>query len=220
MYKNLNKIGLKGWIDVACGGASIEDKWLRGLDTYLSKLSSINITVLKSKFSKKLTHLQKNDLLHELEVACAFHPQSKFLKENETHPDLFDTTTNTYIEVKSLNEGLDEQTRHLQNSYISIDAVLSEKIKNKLKNETLSIINKKALFHSDKASEQLTNKGIIYLVWDYNKLIDGYPGIISTIDVSHLFKNFVTVFSKDHFKIKIIPIYFAELRNHVARSSS
>ena len=229
MYEHLNNIGLENYIKKCCGGKTHEDSWLRGLDTFVGRIEKDSIEVLRLKFSKISNHSQITDTLNEVMVACIFHPLATFIKEGTYKtPDLYDKSRNVYVEIKSLNEGDDEKERHKSDSFLDISRVLSETEKSIKKQKILENIYKKACDHFSKATCQLNNQGIIYLVYDYNLFFRDKTGtnnqpcftntqvkIVSQNDVLACIRKATDDFIKIHPCISISPVYFGELRNRI-----
>jgi len=102
MYKGLFQLNLGGYIKNYCGGKIVENKYLRNLDHFIADESfKENLGTLIEKFRGNKQFSEITDLLHEIEVACLFHPRAIFRKEPGA--DLDDE--GTLVEVKCLNEG-------------------------------------------------------------------------------------------------------------------
>lgn len=229
MYEHLNNIGLENYIKKCCGGETHEDSWLSGLDTFVGRIEKNSIEVLQSKFSKISNHSQITDTLNEVMVASIFHPLASFIKEGARKtPDLYDKSKKIYIEIKSLNEGDDEKERHKSDSFSDISSALSETDRNIKKQKILENIYKKACDHFSKATCQLNNRGIIYLVYDFNLFFRDKIGtknqprftntqikIVSQNDVLACVRKAKDDFIRVHPRISISPVYFGELRNRI-----
>lgn len=218
MYPNLIKLNLEDYIKHACGGSLQEDKFFRSLDTFVGSLSEDNIEILSKKFNKNAPHSEISDLLHEVEVACAFHPKANFL---ENGPDL---ENGVFIEVKALNESKGEQARHESNSSSFISRVLSTEEKMEECKLVCEAIYNKATYHLEKANSQLRGKGLIYLIWDYNVLLHGEDGQVhspisnSKCIIQTQVEKTISEFQDSHPCLTIKSFYFGDLREFVSNS--
>ncbi|PIR76238.1 MAG: hypothetical protein COU32_03135 [Candidatus Magasanikbacteria bacterium CG10_big_fil_rev_8_21_14_0_10_42_10] len=226
MYENLNNIGLKDFLVKCCGGTIHEDPWLRSLDSYVSTLSSQNLISIKQKIRPGLTDNQKNDLLHEIEIALVFHPKADFVQENneKKEPDLFDPSTGINIEIKSLNEGEDEQERHAKGGKLLIqNKALQDEEKADLKYRIFQILKNKTKYHLECAVKQLNNNGRVYLVFDYDNFIREntglYPGIIDEEETKKVIEDFIDSSIK-YKNISVTTIYHGNLREMVKAAGS
>lgn len=232
MYKHLNNINLADYLVACCGGNLREDPWLRSLDAYVSRLSPKNLAVIKEKIKKNLTHLQKNDLLHELEIALVFYPNVCFVKEinGEKSPDLIDPISGISIEIKTLNEGLDEQDRHTKNSFLSLSEVASDDEREKLRAAIFQVLRKKTQYHIQRAIHQLNNEGKIYLIFDYNIIYRENVGtktapvyvnprfnILDDKEIKKIIEDEVKEFAGSLDSISIETIYHGDLRDMVRK---
>lgn len=231
MYENLKVINLTKFLNKCCGGTNwIKEKWLLSLDSFIRTLSENDKNVLKLKIKNNLEHYQINDVVNEIMIACAYHPKANFVKEDQNKSyDLFDSSSNLKIEVKTLNEGDDEKERHKQDKFLGISKGLTDtEIQNK-KIKITEIIRKKCLDHLSKASCQINNSGKIYLIYDYNLLTSEnigtkkqavyknyHPSNFSKKEAEKIIQNCLDNFSKRHPKVFIEAIYFGDLREKVA----
>lgn len=230
MYKFLSSVGLEDYLVKCCGGVLHEDSWLRSLDVYVSRLSLENLAIIKEKINEGLAHLQKNDLLHEIEIALVFYPNAIFAKEinGEKSPDLIDPTSGISIEVKTLNEGLDEQDRHTKDSFLGFGKALNDGEKEKLRAEILQILRKKTQYHLRRAAHQLNNNGKIYLIFDYNFIyrenigtkavpvyIDPHVNIIDDKETKEVIGDEAKTFAQSLSSISVEIIYHGDLREMV-----
>ncbi|OGF25870.1 hypothetical protein A2331_04770 [Candidatus Falkowbacteria bacterium RIFOXYB2_FULL_34_18] len=233
MYDNLQKINLTEYLNKCCGGTNwVKESWLVFLDSYVGLLSKENTNILKLKINNNLNHYQINDIVNEIMIACVYHPEANFFKENNKKTfDLFDKNLNLKIEVKTLNEGDDEKERHKQDKFICISKCLNVLEEKNEKQQTKKIIYKKCTDHLTKASSQINNKGKIYLIYDYNTLTSENIGTkkeprftrthrsaLSKDDIKNEINNFLNNFSKNHPQITVEAIYFGDLRDKVINS--
>ena len=170
MYTKLEELGLKEYISTCCGGTMQEDKYFRNIEKFISTLSEDNFKSLISKFRGNKKYSEITDLLHEVEIACVFHPKANFL---ENGPDL---ENGILIEVKTLNESKEEYMRHQNDPNFFISQSLSDEEKKKEEELVDIAIYNKAIYHLEKANSQLKGRGLIYLIWDYDLLLHGEDG--------------------------------------------
>src|SRR3989339_198556 len=84
MYDNLQKINLTEYLNKCCGGTNwVKESWLVFLDSYVGLLSKENTNILKLKINNNLNHYQINDIVNEIMIACVYHPEANFFKENK-----------------------------------------------------------------------------------------------------------------------------------------
>ncbi len=186
MYNNLQKINLTNYLDECCGGKKwIEESWLQALDGFVGTLSDENKFIFESKINNNRNHCQINDIVNELMIACAFHPKADFVAEGTlTSCDLIDNNSDLKIEIKTLNEGDDERDRRKKNSCCWIAAAPSEKESTKEKELMQAAISNKCKEHVKKAVNQISEKGKIYVVYDWNLLTSKNIGAESPVYVN------------------------------------
>lgn len=220
MYTKLKALGLENYISEYCGGSVQDDKYFQNIEKFINTLSQNNFNVLISKFKGNKKHLEISDLLHEVEVACVFHPKAIFL---ENGPDL---ENGVLIEVKTLNESKEEQKRHKNNSCFFISRDLSETEKKEEGDMIDTAIYNKAIYHLEKANSQLKGKGLIYLIWDYDLLLHGedsqiHPPILNNKDLMQIkIEKIVEEFTESHPGLIIKNYYFGDLRELISNHTS
>lgn len=205
MYPSLQSIGLKLYLDeYFFNEEHIQERWLTKLDAFVENLSDDQKLVLKEKFKSNLPHLSKNDLLHEIMVACAFYPQAKF--NGGAGPDLVDG--NICIEIKTINT-----------SPIEV-----ERVKNLVPNSTRYSIPKdggfekriesKFDFRFKKAIKQINHDGTIIIVWD-SDLVVRWESRKRKIET--LLKTLVEREKPKESKVIVKTIFFGDLRELLAK---
>ena len=248
MYKNLININLEEYLNKCCGSKTWhEESWLLKLDTFVGTLSKENLNTLRSKFSitknsqqTKEKHRQDTNKLNEVMVACAYHPNARFIPEvdGQQTPDLFDESLDLQIEVKSLNEGKDEEDRHDNQEpnkaeiYINKAISVSE-LEEKKKATATFFETKKCKYLIDNAISQLKGSGKIYLIYDYNLFSRDnigsekepvytalHPAPLSKEGVKKIIENYCINFEVAHPSISIEVIYFGDLREKIISFSS
>ncbi len=218
MYPNLNNIGLADFIAKSCGGTEQEDPCFRSLDNFVKELSKENINILESKFSKNKSHMQKNDSLNELKIMLLFHPNADFVEESAAKsPDLYDKERNCYIEVKTLRESHVEQGRHeIGNTLNIVSVALTDEERESANIKAISAIKKKAEEHLQKASKQLKDKGIAYLIWDFDNLFRGaHKRVVSREEVEKTIMQTVRTLEENKPCLHIRPYYFEDLNKKI-----
>jgi|GEM_PF-3035699 len=205
MYLNLVEIGLKCYLDSYFVDGWTHDSFVISLNKFVGKKSSGQKRILKSKFSKKQKHLFTNDILHELMVACVFHPNADFLTEgnSKTH-DLLDGGIK--IEVKTINASTEENDR--------IEAIVDGAIRNSIP-EDLDYKNRiktKFNLRVDKAKEQI-GTGVIYIIWN-SDLVKRWEERKREIEA---FLSFLVSEQKKLLRnIEIRTIYFEDLKEKIS----
>jgi|GEM_PF-5249978 fructose-1,6-bisphosphatase len=233
MYDNLQKINLTNYLNRCCGGEKwISEGWLESLDKFVGILSDQNISVLKSKINDNLGLYQINDIVNEIMIACAYHPEANFVSEGTSSTyDLFDQNSDLKIEVKSLNEGADEQERHKKDTYCGVAALPMEKEAAKEKKDMEDAIRKKCREHLQKAVGQIAKKGKIYLVYDWNLLTSQNIGTkedprytntrrspLSGEEVKNIIDKCTDEVVRVYTDVQVGVIFFGDLRHVVANS--
>ncbi|MFA5127991.1 MAG: hypothetical protein WC457_03245 [Patescibacteria group bacterium] len=230
MYENLQNINLTKYLNECCGGQDwVNERWLRALDKFVGELSDENKDILKARINIIQSHLQTNDIINEIMIACAYHPRANFLSEGKTLSyDMFDKSVNLKIEVKSLNEGIDEQVRHESDSFVGQAPLLPESEENNEICGMRNAITKKCKDHIEKAIKQVDENGKIYFVYDYNlftsknigtKHLPNYVNTrvspLSQDDVKNIINNCWGDFQNHYANVKFKAIYFGDLRSEV-----
>lgn len=235
LYKNLKKINLEGYLNECCGSKNWHrESWLLKLDTFVGTLSEENLNTLRSKFVEtkndqeaKERHRQYSDELNEVMVACGYHPTALFVQrqDNKKTYDLFDKALNLKIEVKTLNESVDEQIRHNNQKPNTATTYIGKALSDsELENIRKSIIVSLEKKCSDKLTEavcQLENEGKIYLIYDYDILFKNLDHLmthapLSKEEIKRIIENYCINFSTVHNNIAIESIYFEDLREKVS----
>jgi hypothetical protein len=211
MYTKLKILGLEKYICNFCGGSIQQNKYFNKIENFIDTLSTKNFSVLELKFKGNKNFSEIADLLHEIEIACLFHPKATF---NNDAPDLEENGIG--IEVKSLNEGKEEQDRHKSNKFLSISKTLTYNKNFEEKNNTVDAIKNKINYHLKKADDQLKGKGLIYLIWDYNLLLhsaDGgiHKGTVDKEEMNRIISEYVDEFIKNHSCLNIKHYYFGDI---------
>ena len=177
MDKNLTvlkSIGLQSYLEKRGGGVIYPEPHVLAVNHFVEGLPGAQKEILKEKISQKEreTHIQLNNIFHEICVACALYENVEFLPEDQPgkHPDFKSGDIN--VEVKSINNSDEERARQ---DYLAIN-VRSCKIKqclNTKKTEEWRVrcvnsVNRKFQEHVNKAKEQLRPEGgeiwIVYTV--------------------------------------------------------
>lgn len=220
MYPKLNELGLSEYVSKYCGGSTQQNKYFNKIEKFIDSMSKTNYDVLKSKFKGNTQHSAITDLLREIEIAYLFHPKANFI--DGPGPDL---ENGTNIEVKSLNEGKEENERHENsNTFSFISHQQSDGEKRKENQDTIEAIKNKINFHLEKANAQLNGNGLIYLIWDYNLILHSTDGSkhISSIDkeeAKRITDECVISFIKCHPCLTIRHYYFEDIREMIENSS-
>ncbi len=208
MYQSLINIGLKKYLDdYFCNKKWHFEQYLENLNLFVAFKDDKQKKILKEKFSKKLNHLSINDHIHELMVACAFHPMGLF--QNETTDKSFDLIDNRIqIEIKTINASPNEIER--------IKTLRLNSFGNSPPEDTEyeSRIRKKFKQRIDKAKEQLKNHGIVYLIWDSDFGI-GWDD--RKKEIAQLLKKLISEEKQFSPNLEIIAVYFEDLRTMVSR---
>ena len=205
MYQSLQSIGLKTYLDgYFFNGQYLHEKWLKRLDYFVSCLSEEQKVILKKKFQKNLPHLSKNDLLHELMVACAYYPQAQF--NGASGADLINGEIS--IEVKTINASPTEV----------------ERIKNLIPDSTRTSIpedidfekrfENKFQVRARKAVEQLKHVGILVIVWD-SDLVVGWEGRKKKIET--LLNRLAENNKRSELNVEIKTVFFGDLREMLSQ---
>lgn len=228
MYENLKKICLEDYLNIAFGNIKWHHvDWLVVLDKFIGRISKENLDILKKKNCDTSNHFQKNDVLNEIMIACAYYPGADFIKEDNIiqKPDLYDSYVNTYVEVKTLNVGDDEKKRYElmdknNNVFTSVSTLLKEEEKFRKVNEIRFAVEKKCLEHFNKAASQLKGKGRIYLVYDYNLFHNlQHFNLFPKECVLQVITKCINDFLKYHTDIMIQAVYFADLREKINKDN-
>ncbi len=227
MYGHLVKIGLDFYLDKSCGGKNWhEESWLINLDAFIGSLSEKNLSTLKNKFSKEKTQLQNNDIVHEVMIMCAYHPDAILIPEQKIKTcDLFDESLDLNIEVKTLNESREEQVRHEENKIINQVGKVSDVGLVNRKENVIAAIKKKCSEKIYKAIDQIPpyKKGKIYLVYDYDHYFKNLDGTRSHAPLSkkevhkvieYACRDFLTSRTRIEFEI----IFHGDLKDKIARN--
>jgi len=173
--------------------------WLATLESFVKSLSNNQKLVLKSKFSNKLSNLSKNDLLHEIMVACAFYPKAIFNADGGA--DLIDDQN--HIEIKTINASSVEIER------IKVLVPNSQRPSIPKDNQFQNRFENKFNLRFQKATQQVKHEGIIYIVWDSDNVV-GWNSRKQEIEI--LLKRLVEKNKINEPKIIVKAIYFGDLR--------
>ncbi len=214
MYTSLIEIGLEDYLKARGGGKIIEEKWTINLDSFVSSLTDEQKKILRNKIFKKKneTHLQHNDLFHEIGIACAFYDNISFLEESNTisKPDF--RSNNTSVEVKTINNSEEEQER-LFTLNKGPNCVIQGIYKNERKSSVNAVVSK-FKDHIEKAKKQLSETGgHIWVVY----AIDSPPGFDEDAALKLEIENGFNTVMKDSLSegITIRFIHFVELRDKI-----
>lgn len=162
LYKNLIDIGLKNYLNTYFFNKEwFEEIYLKKLDAFVAKKSKNQKDIIRSKFKSLTDHAIINDHLYELMIAIAYHPTGEFQDNpsSEFSPDLIDNGVN--IEVKNINAEPSEIERI---KLIDPDGVSNGPFPDDANFEAR--FRKKFSLRVDKAKQQISNKGKVYIVWD------------------------------------------------------
>ena len=207
MYDHLVEIGLKNYLDSYFFNQTwIVEDYLQKLDLYVSTLPVEQQKILRLKYSSNRDHLQQNDLLHELLVASVFHPNGSFIHEttSEKSADILDGSIR--IEIKTINASPTEVERvkimdpGTVRTMVPRDDYYEDRIRRKFR------------LRIDKAVEQLSGSGLVYLVWD-SDLTGNWSDRKERIE--KLFTELVAAEENLHPNLIIKSIYFGDLRERL-----
>lgn len=223
LYNSLIEIGLEDYLKRRGGGIIHEEKWMVNLDYFVSNLIGRQKRVLKDKIKKKKneTHLQHNDVLHEISIACAFYDSVNFLEENNDifTPDFRSDSTN--VEVKTINNS-DIECKRLdtlnQGPYCNISPALNQDEVKQLKEEFIKCVSIKFKDHIEKAKKQIgSNGGHIWVVY----AIDSPPKFHLNIheEIKNRFEKIIKelLFKLNEPKICVKYIHFELLREKIKK---
>jgi len=210
MYQSLVKIGLKKYLNEYFFNKEwLSEEYLEKLNSFVALKSKEQQAILKNKFTKKLSHLSANDHLHELLIACAFHPNGLFQKEipDTSSSDIIDN--GILVEIKTINASPDEIER--------IKALVPNSVRNSLPkdNEYEARICQKFKQRIEKAREQVKDNGIVYIVWDSTFVINFRS---RKTQIERLFERLILTEKKKSPNLKIQIVYFEDLREKVAKT--
>lgn len=203
MYKNLVEIGLKKYLDEYFFNKSWSAKsYLEKLDSYVGALGIEQKEILNKKYSKISNHRSINDHFYELMVGYVFHQSGIYPDDNifGGSPDIIDG--NVLIEVKAINAPATEieRVKIIVPDSVSWGPFADDK-------DFESRFKEKFDFRVDKAKEQISNKGLIYIIWD--STLKGWTSRRSQIEI--LLKMLGEDFESSYPEIKIKSIYFGDL---------
>ena len=220
VYKSLNEIGLENYLRTRGHGHIIKEDWMLNLDTWVKKLPNEQKEKLKEKISKKSaeTHIQHNDMFHEISIACAFYNDVKFLPEtNKKTPDF--CSNGTYVEVKTINNSdferkrLDELDKGL---YCNISSILSQNAVEQIKKKFIDCVGKKFRDHVKKAKEQMdSNGGHVWIVYAIDRPPKFYEDVRKEVKnkLEEIIKELSNELNKSGVDVKYI--HFEDLRKKI-----
>lgn len=170
LYKSLIEIGFEDYLRQRGGGNINEENHMLKLNLFVENLSDDQKKILKEKIGKKKneTHMQHNDMLHEISVACAFYDKVNFLQEtDEKTPDF--CSNGIYVEVKTINNS-DVERKRLDaldhGPYCNVSPALNQDEVEQIKEEFIKCVGNKFMDKIKKAGEQIgLNGGHIWVVY-------------------------------------------------------
>lgn len=220
LYKSLEKIGLGDYLKKRGSGCIDKEDHMSGLNFFVENLPNSQKKILKNKIEKKKkeTHMQHNDVLHEISIACAFYDKVNFLPETkEKTPDF--CSNDICVEVKTINNS-DVERKRLdgldKRPYCNISPMLDQNEIENIKKEIIKCVGKKFNDLVKKAKGQLNSSGgHIWVVY----AIDSPPKFHEKINtaIENKFDEIIKELSSELHKLNICVryIHFGELRDKI-----
>lgn len=221
LYNSLIKIGLEDYLKERGNGKLIKENWTVNLDLFVSKLPVKQIKILRHKVKKKKneTHLQHNDMFHEISIACAFYKNINFLVENNSSltPDF--RADNTNVEVKTINYSNAEKERlsELDKGIFCKIMKTDNSSQENFKISTVQAITNKFNYHIKKAQKQLgMNGGHVWVVYATDSPINFHENEKLRSEIENNFDEIIKNLPNKN-RLCIRYIFFGDLRDKIEK---